>query len=721
MSGRSADDYHADKSPLSGGTARKQAMAVRVREIDYYSLHGIWGAYASLVLGRLGRGAGVVLGGVKPPRTSLFVGYRVGRGEPKLLPFDTGASIGLGASAYREEPLGSAAAETRRAELHFRAEEIERLVSLSGEEWKAGALSFRVISFFGETPDPRAVAPAAARSALRPSLLLKLVFDNSSGSEPMTGLFGMQGVQRPLSDSTAGGLLGMAGGAAFGFAMRPQEGVGEVMDWSVVEATFDGGAEGRDRPLRRLASEGGLRFDVQPGERAERLIALGVFRGGVVTAGIGAHAYHSCLFRNVEDVLESALDDQEESLLRADRVDDLLDSSGLSEDRRFLVAHAAHSYCANTELLLAESGEPLFVVNEGEYQMMNTLDLTVDQAFWEARFSPWTLRNELESFAERSAYEDSLGLAFAHDQGVAGCFSPKGTSAYEMPGLSDCFSYMSYEETLNWALSACLYASISGDLAWARGRRATLSACLDSIRARDSNGDGVMDRDSEFCAGGSEITTYDSLDLSLGQARNNLYLAVKGWSALVCLGGLLGKLGGADSSEAVAAALSARAAARTIVSRMLEEGYIPAVFESDNRSRIIPAIEGLAYPAFCGAPEAVRVDGPYGELVRALRRHLDTVLAPGVCLDSSSGGWKLSSTSRNTWLSKIFLNQYVAEKILGIADERTMRDAIHARWLRTGSAEFAATDQVDSSSGADLGSRLYPRLVTAVLWLEAGA
>ena len=110
--------------------------------------------------------------------------------------------------------------------------------------------------------------------------------------------------------------------------------------------------------------------------------------------------------------------------------------------------------------------------------------------------------------------------------------------------------------------------------------------------------------------------------------------------------------------------------------------------------------------------------GPYGELIRALKRHLDKVLAPGVCLDAVSGGWKLSSTSRNTWLSKIFLNQYVAERVLGFDDERTRRDAVHARWLRTGSADFAATDQVDSSSGKDLGSRLYPRLVTSILWLE---
>jgi hypothetical protein len=656
---------------------------------------------------------------VRPPRGGMFVGYRSGQGEPRLLPFSAGARFGLGASAYREDDVDSSREDNLRSAAYFGAGEIERWISLSGEEWRAGALSFRVISFFGEVPDPQTVAPASARSALRPSLLLSISFDNTSGAGPMTGLFGMQGIRRPLSDSTAGGLLGMAGDTSFGFAIRPKAGVDEVMDWSVVDAAFDGGADGAARSLRRLASEGGLRFSVPAGEKAEYVIALGIFRDGIVTAGQGAHAYHSCLFKDVEDVLESALDDQAESLFRAQRIDDLLDSSGLSDDRKFLFAHAAHSYTASTELLLTESGEPVFVVNEGEYQMMNTLDLTVDQAFWEARFSPWTLRNELESFAERSSYMDELGIAFAHDQGVDDCFSPKGRSVYEMPGLTDCFSFMSYEETLNWIISACLYASLAKDAAWANGRRSTLAACLASIRARDANGDGVMDRDSDRCAGGAEITTYDSLDISLGQARNNLYLAVKAWSALVCIGALFRRIDGGESPEAKAASESAMAAARTIAGMMLEsERFIPAVFESDNRSCIIPAIEGLAYPGFCGAPEAVREDGPYGELIRALKLHLDTVLAPGVCLDAVSGGWKLSSTSRNTWLSKIFLNQYVAENVLGMDDERTRRDAVYARWLRTGSADFAATDQVDSTNGKDLGSRLYPRLVTSILWLE---
>jgi hypothetical protein len=227
-----------------------------------------------------------------------------------------------------------------------------------------------------------------------------------------------------------------------------------------------------------------------------------------------------------------------------------------------------------------------------------------------------------------------------------------------------------------------------------------------------------MDVDSDRCSGGSEITTYDSLDISLGQARNNLYLAVKAWAAFVCLEALFLRIDGPSSSNAALAKKAALLASATITSRVVPgENFIPAVFESDNRSKIIPAVEGLVYPLFCGAADAVSLKGPYAAFIATLQRHLDVVLAPGICLDKVSGGWKLSSTSKNTWLSKIFINQFVAENILGLKGERTERDAIHATWQKEGSADWGMTDQVDSSDGHDMGSRLYPRLVSSILWL----
>lgn len=47
--------------------------------------------------------------------------------------------------------------------------------------------------------------------------------------------------------------------------------------------------------------------------------------------------------------------------------------------------------------------------------------------------------------------------------------------------------------------------------------------------------DGIMSCDSSRTQGGAEITTYDSLDKSLGQARDSLYLGGKAWAAYVLL------------------------------------------------------------------------------------------------------------------------------------------------------------------------------------------
>lgn len=686
-------------------------MGLRVSEIDYYSLHGIWGAYASLVLGRIGKGAGVVVGNVQPPSRSLFIGYQLGNESPRLFPFCPDTRVGLDATAYIDPDAPAKPVLAPASYSYFQSQEIERYISLSGEEWKAGLISFKVHSFFGSVPDPALSDPNVLRSHIRPAIYVSLTFDNTAHSEPLTGIFGMQGVRRPLSDSTNGTMLGFAHGTEWGFAVFPEETIDEVMDWRVVDAVFNG-----NRPLRRLASEGALRFKVPGGEKKVYHIALGVYRDGVITSGLRTQSYYTSLFHDLEEVLECALRDASRMMQKAAQLDTSLEQKKLSVDRKFLLFHGIHSYCANTELLISEKGDPVFVVNEGEYQMMNTLDLTVDQAFFELEYTPWTVKNELDFFAVRSSYTDAYGIAFSHDQGVADSFTPPGMSTYELPRLSECFSYMSFEETLNWVLTASLYVSRTKDIQWFTDNVQYLEACLASMRARDANQDGIMDIDSDRCAGGAEITTYDSLDVSLGQARNNLYLGVKTWAAYVCLASLFEHYAPQYASHVQEARESAQRAANSIQSKMLDEGYIPAVFESNNRSKIIPAVEGLAYPYACGWPQLVAENGPYGSFIKTLKKHLDTVLAPGSCLDAVSGGWKLSSTSYNTWLSKIFLNQFVAEKILGFTDQRIYRDGIHAHWLRSGSAQWAATDQVHSSDGHDMGSRLYPRLVTAILW-----
>ena len=447
---------------------------------------------------------------------------------------------------------------------------------------------------------------------------------------------------------------------------------------------------------------------------------------GVVTGRLEGRYYYTRCFASLAEVTRHALAHHAYRAQRARQLDAELDAAPLRASQRFLVAHATRSYYGSTQLL-SVAGEPFWVVNEGEYCMMNTFDLAADQVFFETRQNPWVVRNLLDNFVRRYSYVDEVrgpsdrrpfpgGISFTHDMGVLNRFSPPGHSAYEAPDKAGCFSYMTQEQLCNWILCAATYAEGTDDNAWLRRQEGVVRACLESMRRRDgpdlARRDGVMKFDSSRCGSGQEITTYDSLDPSLGQARNNLYLAVKRWASCLGLARLLRRLG--DGAAADAAEGDAALAAQSVCARFdPKAGFIPAVFEGGNASAIIPAVECLVFPLEWGDADAISTSGRFGGLIQALQDHLRTVLRPGLCL-CDDGGWKLSSTSSNTWMSKIMLCQHVARELFGV-DQPTADDA-HERWEKEGCSYWAFCDQI--IDGCPVGSRYYPRGVTSILWLK---
>jgi xylan 1,4-beta-xylosidase len=251
-----------------------------------------------------------------------------------------------------------------------------------------------------------------------------------------------------------------------------------------------------------------------------------------------------------------------------------------------------------------------------------------------------------------------------------------------------------------------------------------LQRCAESLRRRDNPDaklrNGIPKHDSLRCGAGSEITTYDSLDTSLGQARNNLYLSVKALGAWLTLQGAFHFL--SLTAQAKAAEQEAARLSQTLATQFDREAQMfPAVFENGNASRIIPAVEGLVYPLFLKQTQALSKDGPLKNLLPLLEKHLCAILHPGICLDARSGAWKMSSTSTNTWLSKIALSQHVVRQLFpkALNDLARAADAVHASWQRGPSAgAHAFCDQIQSDTGVTCGSRYYPRGVTAVLWLD---
>ena len=616
---------------------------------------------------------------------------------------------------------------------------------------------FSIYTPFGSIPQPGPDNDAAVRASLLPAVIGTLKVDNRNGTEPKTAIFAIdfqEAGTRVLRDGADN-----AATARLGFAWRRRMGVMGMLDertasagdglyafqrWSAAEGVSD------INPVHELGSCGGLAFEVPPGAVRTLVVAIGVYLDGVVTTGLEGHYYYTRFYSSLDQVLTTALDCSAELRQRANQLDQKLLASNLSAAQQFMIAHGTRGYYGSTQLLDV-AGEPFWVVNEGEYCMMNTLDLSIDHAFWELEHNPWLVRNLLTNFARHYSYRDQVksrggellpgGLSFCHDMGANNNFSRTGHSGYELSHLNGCFSYMTQEQLCNWVLLAVCYVLKTNDTEWLLENAHLISACADSMRNRANPRTGVMIYDSARCAEGQEITTYDSLDESLGQARANTYLAAKCWATWIGLD-VLSRLAAASGGEDIVPSHLnlAEPLAKFLIACAGSDGTLPAVIEKGNRgyqSRILPVIESLVYPAYwldCvrefadteGAMEVrdVLIASLHNPLLDVLKRHtIRLLLDPQRTNLFADGGIKLSSTANNSWMSKIALFEHVARRVLQldredprIAQIFNTADAAHVKWQTDGSGYWACCDQF--VLGQAKGSRYYPRIITAALWMR---
>lgn len=722
--------------------------------IFFNAQHAPIGAFSSFTLGFRGKSGGLGLELGKPADQNMYIGFQSRDGSVyEALPFyeaavDESARYDVEKQEEKDKPesagaspSGATAASglsdkkrgTPARIVSFDQNSITREYGSGTDTWQAGDLTFRIYSPVRPVPDPAQADETAMKDAIVPAVLAEITLDNTEGTQPRRGFFGYAGsdpytAMRRLEDTTEGHLHGVGQGLNTAIATQ-DEGVVSALGFTLQRILEQRSAHNY---TFGLGGTGALLMDVPAGAKRTYRFAVCFYRGGPATVGIDTRYYYTRYFADIESVGTYALERFEALAGDCAQADERLGLASLSEDQAFMLKHAIHSYYGSTQLLEAD-GKPLWIVNEGEYRMMNTLDLTVDQLFYELQMNPWTVRNELELFADRYSYTDEVrfpgeeqtypgGVTFTHDVGVANVFSRPGYSAYEMAGLDDCFSFMSHEQLVNWLCCALVYIEQTKDEAFAAAQLPLIQSCFRSMLNRDhpdpEQRNGLMSLDSTRTEGGAEITTYDSLDVSLGQSRGNIYMAGKCWAVYVGLEAFFGKRGlQAESEEAGTQAVKCAA---SITAQLKEEGYIPAVIGENNDSRIIPAIEGLVFPHFMGCGEALMPEGRFADYLRALRTHLDTVLTPGVCL-FEDGAWKLSSTSGNSWLSKIYLCQFIARELMGLDwDERgAAADAAHVNWLLNEKLSYWAwSDQI--VNGRITGSKYYPRGVTAILWLQEG-
>ena len=748
--------------------------------LGFNAQHAPMGAFMSFTCGNYGTRGGIGLQIGQPGDQEVFIGYKEGDrysdATLKCLPFYT-AAVNRSADAFLVEQAGPAEQNVKPDAVPFKESGFSRSYGWASDAWCAEGLTFSVYSPFGPIPDPDHENRRSMREGLLPAVIARLELDNTSGKTTRTAMFALNHARpgsRTLDDNLGKGRVAFAfrreaGAAAELFDLTSQKKAKKIdagpfifMRWSASD-----GVRERHNPVHLLGSCPGFAFEVPAGKKYGITIALGSYLEGLHTNGLDGRYLYTRYFKGLADVLKTALDNAPKLVASALALDSKLDRSALSADQKFLIAHATHSYYGSTQLLEIEK-KPFWVVNEGEYCMMNTLDLSVDHVFWELEHNPWLVRNLLDNFVRRHSYTDEVkvyksdfaapsgttqidpsqtppppdeaqlnrpydtkpgGISFCHDMGAHNNFSPRGRSSYELANLTGCFSYMTQEQLCNWILTAGCYVAKTRDLKWLKSQKHVVEACLSSMINR--SGDvGFAQFDSTRCAGGQEITTYDSLDHSLAQTRNNVYIAVKSWASYWALALLFRELG-ESADQARCEQLAAKVA--SVVSDQAVDGVLPAIFEKSNpgySSRIFPAVEGCVYPLyFVNTGFAARtLDQIYAtheekRMFDVLCQHTrNLLLDPERRNLFADGGIKLSSTSNNSWMSKIAIFMHVTRKVFhldadpGVAEVLRHADAAHLKWQTEGSSYWACCDQIVSGEGK--ASRYYPRIITSALWLE---
>lgn len=697
---------------------------------SYHAQHSPAGAFFSFTCGKFASRGGMAYEKGGPADQDLHIGYKVGKphepGVLHCLPFYKGADAD---QAARFDIERTSTSQNSIVVASVASDQIHRDYQLLTDTWQAGPMRLTIHTPCPSIPDPSHASTGQLRNALRPAVTAQLHLDNTDGKETMTMVFGLTfsyGAGLFLHDGLDVNRVGFRIQRNMGIAFELDDTHGTMTPYQ--QFSVENGLKATTQPVFGLGSAMGVHVEVPAGEKATLNIAMGVYAGGVATHGIESRYYYTKLFGSLQDVLNDALDHIHTPPTINTQTQDSL--AQLTPQKQWLIAHATHSYFGSTQLMDV-AGKPYWIVNEGEYCMINTLDLSVDHLFFELKQNPWVVRNVMDHFVQYFSYFDEVsqpgsdtyhpgGISFTHDQGVHNNFSPRGYSSYEVTELPGCFSYMTQEQLCNWSLMAATYVSHTRDTAWLTQQRHIIEACLTSMLNRDhpepSKRTGVMQFDSSRCGkDGQEITTYDSLDHSLAQARNNLYIAIKGFATYLGLAMLLEQLG--DENNAQQAMDAAHRAANTVISHVLDDSSLPAVFEKDNPgyvSRILPAIEGLVYLMQWGECGKSYLDpaGPFASLLTVLKRHTQTLIDSGNN-HFADGGIRLSSTSSNSWLSKIAIFQHVADRLFDI--DTSNADVAHIGWL-TGeeSSYFAMSDQF--LDGIAKGSKYYPRIVTN--WLS---
>ncbi len=688
--------------------------------------HAPVGSWSSFTFGAAGLGASVDL---EAPMVSDSADFLVGTAQDGVLttlPFSRAAGKPTGPDVLAEGNKETAPVKKPVGWNYLPASAVRRTLGACVDTFAAENMTLRVYTPHYPLEDPRkgAISPEACC----PGLLMELEVDNTQGSTPATGFLGIswKADGRIYTVDTAGveGLTGLGWRDDWMLAATKTETVYTVRGHDLEEQLRI------DRRLLHQTAAGALCIRVAPGERAVLTAAFGFYKEGAGSNGIATRYYYTRCFDSAAAVCRSLLG-RAAALTAYCRTQDEAWRARFAEDWQYvLFAQAVRGYAASTQLLCDESGRVYYNVGEGAYVWRNTMDLAVDHLAWELKQNPWVVRNIIDLYIERYSYRDTVrfadrpgeefpgGLTFTHDMGNYFTYSPAGYSGYERETTpkDGCYLYMTTEELLNGVCVLAAYGLYTGDDDWMQARRETALALLESLENRDDASperrDGVLKAQSTRCGPqGKESTTYDALDHSLMDSRGSVYIQTKTVAALLLLGEFLTRTG---ETAAAARAADMRQKAEQALERFYdaERDCLRANLYDSVASLVLGAIEPLGMIALLGMTD--RLPERLREL---LCHHVRACLQSGACAEEETGGLRMSSTSNNTFVSKVALSLFVMGEVLGMEiPKASVAEMLH--WCQVCAERLTISDQVLVDKRQVIGGCYYPRIITAAFWMR---
>lgn len=263
--------------------------------------------------------------------------------------------------------------------------------------------------------------------------------------------------------------------------------------------------------------------------------------------------YYTRYWNHVDEVVEYAIEQVDFLLDQSQGFETLLSRSERSPEEKWLAAIAFRSDMANTFLLLDEKDRARFILSEGRFRHLNTVDVAHETELM-AVFAPYRLRIQLETWLDYIARKEvDRGLTIydePHKEGMSA--AEYGPFIYHdvgnLPNVSETSDYwfgphMAVEENTNYALLLYWYWKITGDDEFVMSNLGMLDILLYSVMNRDTDGNGIVDN-------GMGWSTYDNAD-AIKRSPENIYLGMKQFAAYLVAADMFEKLAIRDGDELI--------------------------------------------------------------------------------------------------------------------------------------------------------------------------